>query len=143
MDWWFGQQLSFQARRRKNLHILGELPHEKVMAYLQSADVFVLPSRDEVLPISLLEAMYFSKPIIAARVGGIPEIITHGDNGLIFDNEDYKKLAEYISQLYIDRDYGKRLGEKGHERLIRELSVEAFGASWMGIISQAIEKSRR
>ncbi|MGB3700041.1 MAG: glycosyltransferase [Anaerolineales bacterium] len=143
LDWWFGQQLSFQARRRKNLHILGELPHEKVMAYLQSADVFVLPSRDEVLPISLLEAMYFSKPIIAARVGGIPEIIKHGDNGLIFDNEDYKKLAEYISQLYIDRDYGKRLGEKGHERLIRELSVEAFGASWMGIISQAIEKSRK
>jgi len=140
LDWWFSQQISFKARRRKNLHILGELAHEKVLAYLQAADIFVLPSRDEVLPMSLLEAMYYSKPIIAARVGGIPEIISHGDNGLILDDEDDQKLAAFISQLYKDPDYGKQLGEKGHEKLVRDLSIEAFGEKWVGIISQLTPK---
>jgi glycosyltransferase involved in cell wall biosynthesis len=140
LDWWFSQQISFKASRRKNLHILGELTHEKVLAYLQAADIFVLPSRDEVLPMSLLEAMYYSKPIIAARVGGIPEIISHGENGLILDDEDDQKLAAFISQLYEDRDYGKQLGEKGHEKLVRDLSIEAFGEKWVGIISQLTQK---
>jgi glycosyltransferase involved in cell wall biosynthesis len=139
LDWWFSQQLAFKAWRRNNLHILGELPHEEVLAYLRSADVFILPSRDEVLPMTLLEAMYFRKPIIASRVGGIPEVITNGEDGMIVDAGDEQLLAEYISRLFSDREYGRQLGEKGYEKLIREFSLEAFTSRWMGIISQLLE----
>jgi glycosyltransferase involved in cell wall biosynthesis len=108
------------------------------MSYLQAADVFVLPSRDEVLPLVLLEAMYFSKAVIAAQVGGIPEIISHGENGLIFEKEDDQTLAEYLAKLYQDRDYREELGRKGHEKVIRDLSVETFSTRWMSIISQLL-----
>ena len=139
LDWWFSQKLAFSSRRRNNLHILGELPHEEVLAYLRSADVFVLPSRDEVLPMTLLEAMYYRKPVIASHVGGIPEVITDGEEGMLVDAEDEKLLAEYISRLYSDHEYGRQLGEKGYEKLIREFSLEAFTSRWIGIISQLLK----
>ncbi len=138
LDWLFSQQLAFKAWRRRNLHVVGEQTHQEVMSYLQAADVFVLPSRDEVLPLVLLEAMYFSKAVIAAQVGGIPEIISHGENGLIFEKEDDQTLAEYLAKLYQDRDYREELGRKGHEKVIRDLSVETFSTRWMSIISQLL-----
>lgn len=140
LDWWFSQLLAIKARRRKNVHILGELPNEDVLAYIQATDVFVLPSRDEALPMTLLEAMYFSKPIIASRAGGVPEIITHGENGLILEVGDERELAKYLVRLYQDRDFGRQLGHEGYERLLRDLSGDTFSARWVGIISNLIGK---
>jgi glycosyltransferase involved in cell wall biosynthesis len=88
---------------------------------------------------TLLEAMFYRKPIIASHVGGIPEVISNGEDGMIIDAGDEQLLAEYISRLFSDREYGRQLGEKGYEKLIREFSLEAFTSRWMGIISQLLE----
>jgi glycosyltransferase involved in cell wall biosynthesis len=130
------------ARRRKNLHVLGELSNEKVLAYIQAADVFILPSRDEALPMSLLEAMYFSKGIIASRSGGIPEIIEHGENGLIFELEDYQQLADYIQKLFYDREYLEQMGRRGYEKLRADLTFEVQGYKWIGIIEEQLQQSK-
>jgi glycosyltransferase involved in cell wall biosynthesis len=130
------------AQRRQNLHVLGELPNEKVLAYIQAADVFVLPSRDEALPMTLLEAMYFSKGIIASRSGGIPEVIEHGENGLIFEVEDYQQLAGYIVELFHDRDYLEQMGRKGNEKLVADLTFEVLGNKWIGIIEKLLQQSK-
>jgi glycosyltransferase involved in cell wall biosynthesis/GT2 family glycosyltransferase len=139
LDWWFSQKLSMKANRRKRIHVLGELPNEEVLAYIQSADVFVLPSRDEALPMTLLEAMYFSKAIIASRSGGIPEIINHGENGLIFEVEDFQQLSTYIQKLYDDRKYRDQIGIKGNEKLIAELTFDVQGKKWIAIINHLLD----
>ena len=70
---------------QKNVHFIGAVDHPTAIAYLGAADVFVLPSRDEVLPIILLEAMALEKGVVASRVGGIAEVIEQGINGLLVD----------------------------------------------------------
>ncbi|MGW8142776.1 MAG: glycosyltransferase [Anaerolineales bacterium] len=142
LDWWFSQKLFFLANRRQNIHILGELPNEKVLEHMRSADVFVLPSRDEALPMTLLEAMYYSKAIIASRSGGIPEIIEHGENGLIFEVEDYQQLSDHIKRLYDDRNYRHQIGMKGNEKLTTELTFEVQGKKWMEIINHLLETNK-
>ncbi|MDE7119940.1 MAG: glycosyltransferase, partial [Muribaculaceae bacterium] len=68
---------------------------------INSADVMVLPSYIECLPISLLEAMAAAMPSIATEVGGIPEIITHGENGRLIPPVDHQALAAAID-FYLD-----------------------------------------
>ncbi len=138
LDWWFSQKLSFSARNMKNLHVLGELPNAEVLSQIQAADVFVLPSRDEALPMTLLEAMYFNKAIIASRCGGIPEIIEHGENGLIFDIGNDQQLAGYIEELNNDRSYLEQLGRNGNKKLYSELTFEVQGRKWEEIIESLL-----
>jgi glycosyltransferase involved in cell wall biosynthesis len=138
LDWWFSQKLSFSVRNKKNIHVMGELPNEEVLSRIQAADVFVLPSRDEALPMTLLEAMYFSKAIIASRSGGIPEVIEHGVNGLIFEIEDHRQLAGFIQDLYHDRSYLDRLGKNGNEKLFAELTFRVQGKKWEEIIESLL-----
>ena len=62
------------SKKLGNVNLIGEIPAEEIRHYLESADVFVLPSRDEALPQSLVEAMAYGKAVIATRVGGIPKL---------------------------------------------------------------------
>jgi len=70
-----------------------------VKELLSSFDVFVLSSKYEGLPISIIEAMSVRLPIIASNVGGVKELVFDGVNGLLFDADDHKELAEKISAL--------------------------------------------
>lgn len=72
---------------------------------LNGADVYVLPSYKEGLPISILEAMSYSLPVISTRVGGIPEIIMNGKNGLLINPGDKEALYESIIKLKIVKNY--------------------------------------
>ncbi len=79
---------------------------EPALANLQ---LFVLPSRSEAFGLSLLEAMRFGVPIIASRVGGIPEIIVHNHNGILVEHDAPKKLATAISKLLNDKKLQKKI----------------------------------
>ncbi|MBT9557955.1 MAG: glycosyltransferase [Myxococcales bacterium] len=72
--------------------------------YVQSADAMVLPSRREGLPISVLEALVQGRPVIASRVGGIPEVVEHGVTGLLVAPGDSKALADALHDFAEARD---------------------------------------
>ncbi|MGI6189824.1 MAG: glycosyltransferase family 4 protein [Caldicoprobacteraceae bacterium] len=80
--------------------------------YLNAIDIFVLPSLSEGLGISIIEAMAAGKPVIAARTGGIPEIVNHDDNGYLVTPGDAGELALAIMYLIanpqVREDYGRR-----------------------------------
>jgi glycosyltransferase involved in cell wall biosynthesis len=78
---------------------------------MAAADVFVLPSEQEGLPIALLEAMALGRPSIASAVGGIPEVINDGRDGLLIRPRDPAQLAEAIVALLSDDDLRSRIGE--------------------------------
>jgi glycosyltransferase involved in cell wall biosynthesis/O-antigen ligase len=87
-------------------------------------DVFVLPSVKEGLPFALLEAMAAARPIVATTVGGVPEMITDGETGLLVPPQDPDALAKAIIALLTDRDKAQRMGLAARERVLAHFTLE-------------------
>lgn len=92
----------------------------------RALDVFVLPSLWEGLPLVLLEAMGAGLPVVATRVGGVPEVITQGENGLLVDPGDSRGLAQAILRLYREPALRSSLAAAGRETVARHYSQEAM-----------------
>ena len=97
---------------------------EDARSLLQAFDIFVLPSRKEGLPYVLLEAGFAGLPVIATRVGGIPEIIDSGINGILVDKEDSEALFSSLILLKEDEKLQHRLGSALKEKIAKEFSLE-------------------
>jgi len=93
---------------------------------LASADIFVLSSRSEGFPISILEAMATGLPVVAADVGGVAEAVLDGQTGLLVPPSDPKALAEALERLLRDEAFRRRLGAAGRRRARREFDVPIF-----------------
>jgi len=92
---------------------LGEIRRRDVPALLKDCEFFVLPSRSEPFGLVLLEAMTFGKAVIATNVGGIPELVVEGFNGLLVPSEDSDALAEKIEFCIENPDVRKEMGRNG------------------------------
>jgi glycosyltransferase involved in cell wall biosynthesis len=93
---------------------------------LASLDLFALSSYPERMKNSVLDAMACRLPVVAAREGGIPEAILHGETGLLVPPRNPLALAKAIIKLYNDRDLGFILGRRGYELVHRKFSCEAM-----------------
>jgi len=83
-----------------------------IVRHLHTAAVFVLPSRSEGMPNAVLEAMACGVPIIATSVGGIPDIIQNGSNGLLIAPDDIQALSSALASLFTDADLAARIGKR-------------------------------
>ncbi len=95
-----------------------------ILSFIKSFDVFVMSSLFEGLGTSLLDAMALSKPTVASDTGGIPEVVSHGETGLLVPPRDAKELAAAISKLLKDPERRDRMGRAGLERVKRLFSAE-------------------
>jgi glycogen(starch) synthase len=100
----------------------GWVAREDVPALMNQAVALVMPSRREGLPLVALEAAQMARPVIAARVGGLPEIVAHGQTGLLVDREDVAGLARAFSLLLENPELAVRLGRTARERVQTEFS---------------------
>lgn len=94
-------------------------------AVLNGADIFVLPSRAENQPVSILEAMARALPVVATRVGAIPEQVDDGASGLLVDPGDAQQLADAIAHLIESPELRVTMGQAGQARFARDFSVSA------------------
>ncbi|MBE9059485.1 glycosyltransferase family 1 protein [cf. Phormidesmis sp. LEGE 11477] len=109
-------------------HFVGYLAGEELGAAYASADAFIFPSRTETLGLVLLEAMAAGCPVIAANAGGIPDIVTNGVNGFMFDPTDEQGAIVATQKL---------LGMKAERELLRQNArVEAERWGWEGSTRQ-------
>jgi len=88
-----------------------------VRRYLSLLDVFVLPSLQEALSISLIEAMAMGKAVLATNVGGIPEVVTDGEDGLLVPSHNEQRLAEGIRVLIENKPLADRLGSSARRKV--------------------------
>ena len=93
---------------------------------LSSLDLFVLSSHLEGMGSSILDAMASRLPVVATNVGGIPEVVIHGETGLLVPPRNPSALARAILRLYSDKTLASRLGQKGYELVHRKFSAEAM-----------------
>lgn len=96
---------------------LGQVSHEKAMETIAGCDVYVLTSIDEGFPTSLVEAMALGKPIVATRVGGVPEIVSDEVSGLLVPPKSPEHVAQAIDRLLNESNLADRLGEVAAERV--------------------------
>jgi glycosyltransferase involved in cell wall biosynthesis len=99
---------------------IGREGRERLLA---ACSVFVLPSHAEGVPVSLLEAMAAGAPVVAAAVGGIPDVVQHGANGLLVTPGDPASLADAIARLLDDRALAMRLGAAARETVARHHTI--------------------
>jgi glycosyltransferase involved in cell wall biosynthesis len=85
---------------------------------LECADVLVLPSKSEGLPLIVMEAMAASTPVVATAVGGVPELVEHDRTGLLVPPQDEVALAEAISRLLGDRELRRCLASRARESVL-------------------------
>lgn len=93
---------------------------------LSSLDLFVLSSHLEGMGSSILDAMASRLPVVATKVGGIPEVVINGETGLLVPPRNPSALARAILRLYSDKTLASRLGQKGYELVHRKFSAEAM-----------------
>lgn len=91
---------------------------------LSVMDVFVLPSIQEGLGLSLLEALAMGLPVIASDVGGIHSVIKHQENGILLAPKDHNALANAVIRLLKDRDYAKALGQRGIQTVNEKFTLD-------------------
>lgn len=97
---------------------------EKKKEFFSTSDVYILPSYAEGLPISILEAMAYSMPVISTEVGGIPEIVRTGVNGYLIQPGDIGELARSIEELVRDPEKRQVYGATGR-RLVQKHDLES------------------
>ncbi|HWZ60409.1 MAG TPA: glycosyltransferase [Gemmatimonadaceae bacterium] len=113
---------------RGSIHLLGH--RDDVASWQVAADVFVMPSLWEGLPLALLEAMATGSAVIASRTSGIPEAVTDGVDGLLTPPGDVAALAAAVRRVLGDAALRRALGDAARARVAREFSMERMTAEY-------------
>jgi len=95
----------------------GWLDKEMKEEAYQNADIFILPSYKEGMPISILEAMSYGLPVLSTKISGIPDLITDGINGYLDSPGDTNGMYKHLDQLLNDPEKRKNMGKKSLERV--------------------------
>jgi glycosyltransferase involved in cell wall biosynthesis len=117
-DWYYRkiQRLINLFNLNNLFEIIANIPSDKaLLKEYSSADIYVHSSFSEGLPNAIQEAMASQLPIIASRVGGIPDVISNGYNGLLFEPGDAHSLAEHLLKVIDNKDYREALGKNARQ----------------------------
>ncbi|HYG82075.1 MAG TPA: N-acetyl-alpha-D-glucosaminyl L-malate synthase BshA [Pyrinomonadaceae bacterium] len=96
----------------------------KIADYLSAADVLLLPSEQESFGLAALEAMACEVPVVASRVGGIPEVVTDGETGFLAEVGDVDEMSEHAARLAMDEELRREMGRRARESAVSRYSTD-------------------
>jgi glycosyltransferase involved in cell wall biosynthesis len=97
---------------------------EEVAPFYAAFDAMILPSINEGTPVSAIEALAAGRPVVATRVGGVPDVVREGEDGFLVEPGDVDALADRLARLAADPELRERLGAAGRARVVPRYSVE-------------------
>jgi glycosyltransferase involved in cell wall biosynthesis/GT2 family glycosyltransferase len=136
------QGLFAHGRVGDNFYYHGEHPPEKAKRYLKSVDILVSTSRDEALPISILEAMAFSKAVIATPAGGVPEMIEPDVNGMLVPMDDARALADALAQIVADPERVRAFGTAGRRMFEMRFMMDRYGRDIAAVLEEFLPQKK-
>jgi glycosyltransferase involved in cell wall biosynthesis len=123
---------------RERIDFRGELPNSDVMNMRASHLFSIVASRFEILPYSVIEAMALGCPIVASRVGGIPELISDRRNGLLFEKENVEGLANACMTLLENSSYAAEIGAQARQDCELILNPGQMAKETISVYEQAV-----
>jgi glycosyltransferase involved in cell wall biosynthesis len=115
---------------------------EEIGPFFGAFDVFVLPSANEGTPVTAIEALASGCPVVATRVGGVPDVVRDGEDGFLVEPGDVLALAERLVRLAADPGLRGRLGAAGRERVVPRYRVERMIGDVDGLYRELLERKR-
>ncbi len=115
----------------RHAHELGVARHTLFVGYQRDVapyyaffDAFLLPSANEGTPVVAIEALAAERPVVATRVGGVPDVVADGEDGFLVEPGDVKALADALERLARDPELRRRFGAAGRARVVPRYRVE-------------------
>lgn len=125
------EQLAIELGISDRVKLLGWIAHPR--SYLSEFDVVAMPSRSEGFPLAMVEAMLAAKPVIATRVGSMPEAIVAYETGLLIEKNDVDGLAQAIRQLRDQPELRAKLGQQARKAAVEQWTSEAMAAKYLSL----------
>jgi len=133
------ERARLERRAGERIRFLGALPHERVGELFAAADAGILSSSWENFPHTVVEALAAGAPVLATRVGGIPEIVVDGDNGLLVPPGDPAALADAIERYFEDDELRGRLRARAAPSAERFAPSQVF-AQLEGVLARTVAR---
>ncbi|MFN3476458.1 MAG: glycosyltransferase [Candidatus Methylomirabilales bacterium] len=134
------EELARELGLEQDVRFLGS--RHDIPELLALMDVAVLPSLEEGFPNAVLEAMAAGKPVVATRVGGVPEAVIHGETGLLVPPKDPQALADAILALLDDPPRAEEMGKAGRERVKKEFGLDRMVWEMEGLYEELLSRKR-
>ncbi len=123
-----------------SIKYLGVQEKEELIKWYQKATIFVCPSLSEPFGIVNLEAMSCGTPVVATKVGGIPEVVENNKNGILVQPENAKQLADAIQYLFDNNKISRAFGNEGRRMVVQKYSQEKVAKRLIEIYRELLEK---
>ena len=131
-----------RENRLEKVKFVGFLPRDALNEMLREARFIVLPSECyENCPMTVLEAHASGKPVIASRIGGIPELVNHESDGLLFEPGDADALGAAMRRFMEDPGAGVEMGKKGRAKVEQSYSIDAYMKSLLAVYDRVLSRS--
>lgn len=131
---------TIMTEQLQTIKFVGTLDHQSLIEFMNTQDVVICLSRyRETLPTVLLEAMLLRKAIVGTNIGGIPEIITDGENGYLIDPDNVNQVQDAILKL-MDQEHRMHLGESGYNLFKNKFNRETFLSQHKLLIQKCFQK---
>jgi len=135
--------VAFPDALRDRTHFAGQVDDEDLVAWhLAAADLLVLPSRQENQPNLVVEAMACGRPVVAFRTSGLPELVEHGQTGLLADPFDPEGLAVGMSQILRDPPRARAMGDRARAQAERRFDAALCAQSHRAVYEEAVSRYR-
>ncbi len=134
------ERLADEREVSDRVHFVGWV--DDARPYLAGLDIFVLPSRNESFPLTIIEAMLHSVPVVATRVGSVDEAVVEGVTGFLCDVDDPNALVEAIRRLLDDDDQRQRFGQVAREIAVERFTSDVMAANYHQIWSDVVRRDR-
>jgi glycosyltransferase involved in cell wall biosynthesis len=134
----FAGRVAKAAKGLKNLSINDEVSHTEALDLLRQCHVLVCASRDEAMPMTIMEAMSLGKAVLSTKVGGVSEVLRDGENALVVRPENAAELSAALERLSTEPDLIDKLGRNARAAYEENFTLNRFGRDFKTMLEEVL-----